>query len=338
MQEEQKRLQEASPSPPFALYKIKRDQYVLSGSVLLLGLFAAFILHGGPGGFFTAILVTFIISALSDEILDVIVPGRYAHRVGTGEIIEYIAPAASVRPKSTAIRLFQTIAARRRAGTIVEEEEKAEQQPEDAPASSPASPEVTAQPASQSGTLMPPLPGAPQRLFPFYGEKETLRLGRVAATGQRFDPHFNDLLGKGIISSAVMGSGKSMANGLIVERAALAGMPAVVLDHKGEYASITELNFAKGLRAGADASFDFQLTEERADAFVRLVIDGRYQAIVDLPSYGLSWIVRARIVSAVGKALMAYSAQRQRRGLPPGEYQISPFGGKGQSGCLERFE
>jgi Helicase HerA, central domain len=293
MKDTQDMQQQRQPSPPLALYNVKRDQVFLTGGVLLATSIAEVALHANPTGVFFGLLGTFLVGGLSDEILDRVIPGRYARR------LQELPPAAPA-PQQRAGGLARLFSPHRH----VEEEEEAEPE-EETPA-----PETA------------PETGAPQRLFPLYHERETLRLGKVVKTGQRFDPHFNELLGKGIISSAVMGSGKSMANGLIIERAALAGMPAVVFDHKGEYASITELDFAKGLRVGADSTFDFCLTgsspetlEVYAYDLVRKIIEGRYQAVIDLPSYGLGWIERARIVSAVGKALMAYSAHRQRHGI-----------------------
>lgn len=176
-------------------------------------------------------------------------------------------------------------------------------------------------------------------VFPLYREDETLKLGKaidrmavqmlseayikslqsgkrvtVDVPGQRFDPHFNGLFGKGIITAANQGFGKSVLNGIIIEQAGRCRVPVIVLDHKGEYSPITELPFVNGLIAGCDCQFD--LTPDNAYEFVAMVMENAnnpYQAIVNLASYGSAWIDRARVVAAVGKALMQY-AEDQRRG------------------------
>lgn len=157
-------------------------------------------------------------------------------------------------------------------------------------------------------------------IFPSYPDDETLRLGRVLGNNARFDPHIDGLFGKGLIASAVQGSGKSTLNRLIIEQAGKCGVPVVVFDHKGEYGPITELPFVLGMRAGSDALQSrigpscFRLTPENADKFVACVMEGRYQAIIDLPSYGDGWLERADIVAAVGQALMRWSARQREMG------------------------
>jgi len=159
-------------------------------------------------------------------------------------------------------------------------------------------------------------------LFPVYPENERLDLGHVLATGQAFAPHFNALFGKGVIASAVQGSGKSQLLGRLIEQAAKCGVPMVVCDHKGEYAPVTELSFVNGLRAGSPELRDrvtencqyFELTVENADQFVATVMMYRYQAIIDLPSYGDNWLARAEIVAEVGQALMRYAAKQRKYG------------------------
>lgn len=177
-------------------------------------------------------------------------------------------------------------------------------------------------------------------VFPLYKDDEVLRLGKaidreavkalseayiqslqsgkrvtVEVSGQRFDPHFNGLFGKGIIAAANQGFGKSVLNGVIIEQAGRCRVPVIVLDHKGEYSPITELPFVNGLIAGYECQFD--LTPDNAYEFVALVMENAnnpYQAIVNLASYGSAWIDRARIVAAVGKALMQYAEDQRRAG------------------------
>ena len=156
-------------------------------------------------------------------------------------------------------------------------------------------------------------------LFPVYDEDVTLRLGRVVATGERFDPHFNALIGKGWVAAANQGFGKSILNGVIIERAGRCGLPVIVLDHKGEYHTVKELSFMNALLVG-DSGTDYALpigngSDELAlyaDAFIEHVMQGRYQAIISLPSYGSGWLGKATISAAIGQALMRY-AEKQRR-------------------------
>lgn len=175
-------------------------------------------------------------------------------------------------------------------------------------------------------------------IFPHYPANETLHLGKaidrmalavlskayiqslqsgkrvtVTVPGQRFDPHFNGLFGKGIIAAANQGFGKSILNGVIIEQAGACGVPVVVLDHKGEYDTVAELPFVNGLLVGAEGG-DFELTADNAFELVELVMRHRYQAIINLASYGSGWIDRARIVAAVGRALMDYAEQQRRAG------------------------
>lgn len=152
-------------------------------------------------------------------------------------------------------------------------------------------------------------------VFPRYPENETLRLGRVLATGQRFDPHFNEVVGKGFIATSVQGSGKSQLCGLIIEQSGKCGVPAMVLDHKGEYKAIKELSFTNVYIAGAESSDgrDFILTKDNALELVELMMIHRYQVVVDLPSYGIdSWINKAEIVAAIGHALMTYAGKQRQ--------------------------
>lgn len=178
-------------------------------------------------------------------------------------------------------------------------------------------------------------------VFPRYRADETLRIGkaidkdalasmisaclkdqrcRLDVPGQRFEPHVDALFGKGMILAAVQGSGKSMLNALVVEQAGACDVPVILLDHKGEYTSITELSHLSGMIAGSpDAKKKsdkmgvpfYELTLGNVDEFVATVISEHRQAVIPLPSYGESWIARAEIVGEVGQALMRYSA-RQR--------------------------
>lgn len=151
-------------------------------------------------------------------------------------------------------------------------------------------------------------------------ENETLRLGEDIKKKRRIDPWVNDLFGKGMIASAVQGSGKSMLCGLIIEQTAKCGVPVIIFDHKGEYAGLVDLPFVNGLRAGSGTLRSkignncFELSAENADDFVQLVMSERHQAITHLPSYGDGWVDRAEIVAAVGQALMRYASKQREAG------------------------
>ena len=161
--------------------------------------------------------------------------------------------------------------------------------------------------------------GSVPPLFPAYEEDVTLRLGKVVATGQRFDPHFNALIGKGWVAAANQGFGKSILNGVIIERAGMCELPVIVLDHKGEYHTVKELQFMNALLVGSSGpdyalsiNEDPDVTAEDVDTLVEYVMQGRYQAIINLPSYGSGWLGKATISAAIGQALMRY-AEKQRR-------------------------
>src|SRR6266496_781406 len=290
--EEQEAPQE---EPSFALYNIRRDQIILTGSTLAATGILDVAFHASPTGVFFGLLGTFVVGGLSNEILDRVIPGRHLYQTGAHQTVPALA-SFDPSDQSTRAKLSRLFRFHRSHGVVAQDDvEEVDEEEDEHPQSAAA-----------------PL----QRLFPLYKENETLRLGRVAATGQRFDPHFNQLLGNGLIIAAVQGSGKSIINGLLIERSGPADLPVVALDHKGEYDSVTELSFVNGFRAGMNADSDFHLTPENAGEFVRQVMENRYQAIVNLPSYGDSWIARAEIVAAVGKALMAYAAQQRRLKQP----------------------
>src|SRR5579859_2292702 len=177
---------------------------------------------------------------------------------------------------------------------------------------------------SEEEEIPPPREGDQSgSLFPLTPHDETLQLGYVLASGQRFDPHFDQFFESGCFISAVQGSGKSILVGRIIEQFGKCGGPSVVFDHKGEYWPVTELPFINGLRAGsaslaAKAGPDvFVLTPESAAAFVKKVQTERKQAIIHLPSYGDNWLERAEIVSAVGRELMRYSRYERENGRTP---------------------
>lgn len=157
-------------------------------------------------------------------------------------------------------------------------------------------------------------------IFPDVPNDEKLCLGQVYATGQRFDPHINSLFGQGLIASAVQGSGKSTLCGLLIEQAGKCGVPTIIFDHKGEYATVLELPFVNGLLAGDASLYErtklpfLALDASNADELVATTMREQRQTVVHLASYGESWLAKAEIIAEVLKSLMRWSAQQREVG------------------------
>src|SRR5947207_1226256 len=92
-------------------------------------------------------------------------------------------------------------------------------------------------------------PGQGKPIFPEYPQDQTLRLGTVAATGQRFDPPINDLLGKGLLVAGSPGAGKSNLAAVICEQAGGCRMSCIIFDFKREYHTLVQ-TVPNGVRAG----------------------------------------------------------------------------------------
>ncbi len=142
---------------------------------------------------------------------------------------------------------------------------------------------------------------------------EILQLGYLAKVGTlaRFDPHMDMLLGKGLIVAGVQGMGKSNIAALVIESASRCDMPVIMFDLKREYHTIVDVA-RNAMRAGHESLQGctpgyFVLTEKNADEFATLVMTGKHQAIIDLPSYGEDLNVCAKVMAAVLKALMKWS-------------------------------
>lgn len=289
-----------------ALYNVTPEQLkVVAGAVLTSGV--ADIAFHNPAILIGSLLFTGGAAWMSPEIVEMIVPGANRDAVvnATHQTITALSPEPEIDPykdQSTLAKL------KRLAGMKT---------PPVLPESKPKDDTFATGTDESEEEAMPPV----SPLFPVYPKNERLDLGHVLATGQTFAPHFNALFGKGVIASAVQGSGKSQLLGRLIEQAAKCGVPMVVCDHKGEYAPVTELPFVNGLRAGSaelrgqteDCRY-FELTTKNADQFVAQVMMYRYQAIIDLPSYGDSWLARAEIVAEVGQALMRYAAKQRKMG------------------------
>ncbi len=144
-------------------------------------------------------------------------------------------------------------------------------------------------------------------------QDELLRLGSLANIGNeaRFDPHMDDLLGNGLIVAGVQGMGKSNIAALVLESASRCDMPAIMFDLKREYHTIVDvapnaIRAGHGSLQGSLAGY-FALTEENAGGFAQLVMTGKHQAIIDLPSYGEDLNVCAKVITAVLKAFVKWS-------------------------------
>jgi len=161
-----------------------------------------------------------------------------------------------------------------------------------------------------------------QGVFPRYPIDETLPLGRVTTSGQRFDPHMDHLNGEGLVVAGTQGAGKSNVAALVGESAGRCNMPTVIFDLKREYHTLVDV-VPNGLRAGHISHQHevgpgyFVLTEDNAHEFVHEVMTNGYQAIVDLPSYGDSLEESARVIAAVVNGLMNWSqAQKPEDRIP----------------------
>lgn len=156
-----------------------------------------------------------------------------------------------------------------------------------------------------------------------FREDELLRLGYLVQSGNdaRFDPHMDLLLGRGLIVAGVQGMGKSNIAALVMESASRCDMPVVMFDLKREYHTIGDVA-PNAIRAGHESLEGsirgyFVLSEATTDEFAHLVMSGKHQAIIDLPSYGDDLNVCAKVMAALLKSLMAWSkAQGEDDRLP----------------------
>ena len=169
-----------------------------------------------------------------------------------------------------------------------------------------------------ASVLIPVMPTQEEMepVFPEVPADEMLRLG-VTITGRRFDPHFDRVFGRGIISVANMGNGKSNTNALILESAGRARVGTCVYDYKGEYPLEGNLPYMDVVLCGMGTQVDFQLTQENAHVLVKRIVDEGIQAIILLPTYGESWLARARIMTAMNNAFMAYAQDLRAQGEYP---------------------
>jgi hypothetical protein len=346
-QKREEQLGEAEEQKRQPLWRqVRPAQILLTGGSLLASGAADAALHLDATGVFLGLLLTFVVARHSNDILEALVPGQDAASVvaTTERVVNAAAPQTSLEDEQAVgakLRRLFFLKSRMPAhanevaevDTILIPEEEA-LAAADRHAMEPLQPKLE-QPdtAQQSGTNESECAPATGPIFPAYPDRVTLRLGQaidkpalqalilahsrdqiITVPGRRFDPPFKLLLGKGWVAAANQGFGKSILNGVIIEQAGKCGVPAIVLDHKGEYGTVRELAFMNALLAGAGGSIDFRLTVENVDAFVERVVTGRYQAIVNLPSYGSNWLGKARVSAAIGQALMRYAEYRLSQG------------------------
>jgi hypothetical protein len=175
-------------------------------------------------------------------------------------------------------------------------------------------------------------------VFPIYPDDETLHLGTVIETNQRFDPSIDKLLGYGAIFAGSQGSGKSNTVGIIAEHAGKCYMSEIIFDMKSEYYTILDV-VPNGMRVGPSESsakmgnrfYALTLTrpekgwteEQKQQAiddltndtaqFASDVMEQGYQAVFDIPAYlenGYDWNDIARIVTGIINGLMKWSIAR----------------------------
>src|SRR5579885_1632103 len=326
----------------FSWQNITKGQVILTGGTLLADGIADAAMHWDKTGVFLGLLATGVVARHSNDILDYFNPGRHTARaVAMAErTLKAAAPAGQEhRDQAVGAKLRRLFFLERRTLPPAHEE---------SPAHDPDEPigtdeivfddlapmeELPPRPVGQSAATEPMAALDYSPVFPLYADRVTLHLGQaidrralqvltsayshrstVQVPGRRFDPHFNQLIGKGWVAAANQGFGKSILNGVIIEQAGFCGLPVFVLDHKGEYRGVKALRFMNALIAGAEGNVNYILTEKNVDDFVQLVMTGRYQAIITLPSYGRGWTGKASIAAATGQALMRYAENQWRHG------------------------
>jgi hypothetical protein len=336
--------QSAAPQPETGSKKkfptwqgVTKGQVFLTGGTLLLDGIADVAMHWDKTGVFLGLLATGVVARHSNDILDYFVPGRDAKRVVamTERALGATTPAwQQHNDQAAGTKLRRLFFLDRRPAAPAGEDT-----PENDPDETVLVDEDELMEELQPRPVSPITGDEPVAIpdyspvFPTYSDRVTLHLGQaidrralqvltsahshrsiIQVPGRRFDPHFNQLIGKGWVTAANQGFGKSILNGVIIERAGFCGLPVFVLDHKGEYSGVKALSFMNTLLAGGEGNVDYVLTTKNVDDFVRLVMTRRYQAIINLPSYGSGWTGKASISAAIGQALLRYAENQWRAG------------------------
>jgi hypothetical protein len=151
------------------------------------------------------------------------------------------------------------------------------------------------------------------------GPANILKLGRVVKTQRRFDPLMKLLLGIGLLLAGRQGMGKSNIIGLIAYSAGKCGrhgMPLVVIDYKGEFYTLCAV-VPNGIRAGHPSLSEeagpgfFPLTVGTAVELAKIVMEGPFQVVIDIPSYNSDGDEIAEVLAAFLHGLMDWSRKQK---------------------------
>ncbi len=159
-------------------------------------------------------------------------------------------------------------------------------------------------------------------LFPAVPEDEMLKLGYVVAIRQRFDPPMNGLLGRGALLAGSQGTGKSNIIGLIAQSGGQCRMPVTIIDYKGEFYTLRGV-VPNCILAGHPSYADeaspgfYPLTVDNAAELARIVMEGPFQVVVDVPSYNGDGDEVAQVIAALLHGLMDWSRKIRRQGEEP---------------------
>lgn len=151
---------------------------------------------------------------------------------------------------------------------------------------------------------------------------DVLAFGSNVETGLRFAPALDDLLGKGMLLAGSQGTGKSNIIGLVAQSAGRAGMPFLIIDFKGEFYPVCDV-VPNGIVAGhPDAAYRFPggyyaLTSKTASDLAQILMEGPFQVVLDVPSYGGNNDEVAEIISTLLQSMMDWSRAIMRNGGEP---------------------
>ncbi|GAC1628570.1 MAG: hypothetical protein NVS4B11_26660 [Ktedonobacteraceae bacterium] len=292
---------------PFSPLSMTKTQMLLTGVPLVATGVVEVTSHFNFGGLLLGGFITFAVARHSQDILHYLVPGSDVAGVAgaTERVVDAISP---MHEEDDDQAVFTKL--KRLVGI-------------DPPRRDPVPRNGMQQENADRRDVAPEQKQSQQPVFPHYSQDERLSLGYLAKVGRlaRFDPHMDMLLGKGLIVAGVQGMGKSNIAALVLESASRCDMPAVMFDLKREYHTIVDVT-PNAIRAGhmslqGSIPGYFVLSVENADEFAQLVMTGKHQAIIDLPSYGEDLTAAAKVITVVVKSLMVWSkAQAEDDRLP----------------------
>jgi hypothetical protein len=146
--------------------------------------------------------------------------------------------------------------------------------------------------------------------FERFPVNETMRLGVVAETGQRFDPHIDWFFGDGGIIAGQPGAGKSNLIGLMATSSARCGLATIILDYKREFYTLREVvedSFCwAGHESFASEAGDsyYSLNKDNARELAEIITAFRFTTVVDVPSYAGRANDLAETITALLNGLM----------------------------------